>query len=310
MKHLNFSKILALFALAAGVILVAHPAFATLGQPTPGGIGLQEHATPMKEKMEHFHNVLLMPIITGTTVFVLALLIYVVIRFNAKTNPKPSKTTHNTMLEVVWTLVPVLILIVVVVPSMKMLYYVDKAKNPEMTLKVTGNQWYWGYEYPDHGGIAITANMVAEKDLKPGQPRLLATDNPVVLPIDTDIQILTTAADVLHSWAMPSFGVKMDAVPGRINETWVRIEKEGIFYGQCSEICGVNHAFMPIEVHAVSKQAFADWVLAQGGKMPEPKAADAGAAIAPAVLVGTAEAATPVVTPVPVETAPAAPAAE
>jgi cytochrome c oxidase subunit 2 len=198
------------------------------------------------------------------------------VRFNSKTNPVPSKTTHNTLLEVVWTLLPVIILVVLVIPSLKMLYYVDKTVDAEMTLKVTGYQWYWGYEYPDNGGINFLSNLVQDSDLKPGQPRLLATDNPVVLPVDTNIKILTAASDVIHAWAIPAFGIKMDAVPGRLNETWVRIDKEGTFYGQCSEICGQGHGYMPIEVHAVSRQAFAEWVKKQGGKMPEIKNKKAG----------------------------------
>lgn len=263
------------------------------GQPTNWGIDLQPAASPMKEKMHYFHDGLLMPIITAIVLFVLALLVIVVFRFRAAKNPTASRTTHNTMLEVVWTLVPVIILVAIVIPSMKMLYYVDRAKNPEMTLKVTGHQWYWSYSYPDNGDFGFDANMVQDKDLKEGQPRLLATDNAVVLPVDTDIRILVTADDVIHSWAMPAFGVKTDAVPGRTNETWARIDRPGIYYGQCSEICGINHGFMPIEVHAVSKEEFANWVKAQGGTMPAPKAADADADGAD----GTAAAATPEAAP-------------
>ncbi|MBI3441842.1 MAG: cytochrome c oxidase subunit II [Proteobacteria bacterium] len=250
------------------------PAFATLGQPEPGGINLQAAASPMKEKMIAFHNGLLMPIITAIAVFVFILLLVVVVRFNKKANPTPSQTTHNLLLEVVWTLVPVLILVVIVIPSMKMLYYVDKSADTEMTLKVTGYQWYWGYEYPDNGGINFLSNMVPDKDLKSGQPRLLATDNVVVLPVNTNIKILTAASDVIHSWSIPAFGIKLDAVPGRLNETWVRIDKEGTFYGQCSQLCGQNHAYMPIEVRAVSKQAFSEWVKRQSGKTLSKKTGD------------------------------------
>jgi cytochrome c oxidase subunit 2 len=255
------------------VALMSVPAFAILGQPVSGSIDFQEAASPMKEKMIFFHNSLLLPIITVITAFVFLLLLIVIVRFNSKANPVPSKTTHNVLLEVIWTLVPVLILVVIVIPSMKMLYYVDKTTEAEMTLKVTGYQWYWGYDYPDNGGINFLSNLVQDKDLKPGQPRLLATDNAVVLPVDTNIKILTTASDVIHSWAVPAFGIKMDAVPGRLNETWVRIDKEGEFYGQCSQLCGQNHGYMPIEIHAVSKLAFADWVKKQGGKMPSAPAA-------------------------------------
>lgn len=261
---------------------LSSPAWATLGQATDWQLGLQEPASPTKLKMEHFHNDMLLPLIVAISIFVMLLLIYVMLRFNTKTNPTPSKTTHNTLLEVIWTGVPVLILVLLVIPSMKLLYFADKSHNPEMTLKVTGYQWYWGYEYPDHGGINFSANMKKDEELAQGEPRLLATDNAIVLPVDTDIQILTTASDVIHSWAVPAFGIKIDAVPGRTNETWVRIDKEGTFYGQCSEICGNGHGFMPIQVKAVSKEAFAEWVKAQGGKMPAPKAAAAveGAAVA------------------------------
>lgn len=251
--------------------IVTSPAFAVLGQPVPGGLGLQEGATPMKEQMAHFHDKLLLPIIIAIVIFVFLLLAYVILRFNARANPVPSQTTHNVTLEIFWTLIPVLILIVIAIPSMKMLYYTDRTQDAEMTLKVTGYQWYWGYEYPDNGGINFLANIVPDDELKAGQPRLLATDNAIVLPVDTNIKILTTASDVIHAWAVPAFGVKIDAVPGRLNETWVRIEKEGTFYGQCSEICGDRHGFMPIEVHAVSREEFANWVKKQGGTMPAAK---------------------------------------
>ena len=255
---------------AAFLMAFSAPAFAQpgSGKAEPWQMGFQAAVTPVKHRMESFHDHLLIPIVTAITLLVLGLLIYVVVKFNAKSNPRPSKTAHNTMLEIVWTLVPVLILVVIIIPSMKLLYYVDRTEEAEMTLKVIGHQWYWSYEYPDHGEIAFDANLVQEADLKEGQPRLLATDNPVVLPVDTNIRILVTATDVLHAFAVPSFGVKIDATPGHTNETWTRIEKEGVYYGQCSELCGTNHGFMPIEVHAVSKEAFAQWVKQQGGKMP------------------------------------------
>jgi len=255
------------------------PAFAVLGQPESGGINLQESASPMKTRMIDFHDNLLMPIITGISLFVLALLIIVIVRFNSKANPVPSKTTHNTMLEVVWTLLPVLILVVVVIPSMKMLYYVDRTTEADMTIKVVGHQWYWSYEYPDNNVNIDFSNIVKDKDGNfAGEPRLLEVDNPVILPVDTNIKILTAATDVIHSWAVPAFGVKMDAVPGRINETWVRIDKIGTFFGQCSQLCGQNHAYMPIEVKAVSKEDFVKWVHSQKGKMPAEIAADKAAA--------------------------------
>lgn len=228
--------------------------------------GFQPAATPVAERLHDFHNFLLV-IITLITIFVMVLMLYVMVRFRAKANPTPSMTTHNVPLEIIWTVIPVLILILIAVPSFKLLYYMDRTDDPEMTLKVTGYQWYWGFEYPDHGDISVTSNMIKEEDLDlaKGQIRLLSTDNPVILPVDTNIQVIVTAADVLHSFAVPAFGIKVDAVPGRINETWVRIEKPGVYYGQCSELCGQGHAFMPVEVIAVSKDDFAAWVARQNG---------------------------------------------
>jgi cytochrome c oxidase subunit 2 len=272
MKYVN--KLFSSFVLIAAVVL-SHTAMAA--QPEPWGIDLQQAATPSMGHLRDFHEMTLW-IITGIVIFVTALLAFVMIRFNERANPTPSKTTHHVMLEVVWTIVPVLILIVIVVPSMKLLYYTDRTEKPEMTLKVTGYQWYWGYEYPDQGGIAFQSNMVPEKDLKEGQVRLLSTDNPVVIPVDTNIQVMTTAADVIHSFAVPAFGVKKDAVPGRANETWIRVTKPGIYYGQCSEICGTGHAFMPIEIKAVTKDEFTAWVAA---KKKEQGIADSAPVSAP-----------------------------
>ena len=262
----------------AAFLAVSMPAFAEapadlIGQPTPGEIGMQPAATPMKAQMNAFHDNLLLPVTTAIAIFVMVLLLWVIVRFNARANPVPSKTTHNTMLEIVWTLVPVLILVVFVIPSMKLLYYADRVplKDADMTLKVIGHQWYWEYEYPDNGGFNFLSNLVPDDkiDKSKGQVRLLSTDNAVVLPVDTNIRILIGASDVIHSWGVPAFGVKTDAVPGRTNETWVRIDKEGTFYGQCSQLCGQGHGFMPIEVKAVSKAEFAKWVHSQpGGKMP------------------------------------------
>ncbi len=230
--------------------------------------GFPEAVTPVAEEIHKFHD-MMMYIITGITIFVLVLLVYVVLRFNEKANPTPSKTTHNVPLEVIWTLVPVLILLAIVVPSFRLLYFTDRVVDPEMTVKVTGYQWYWGVEYPDHDGVNFMSYMVPDEDIKPeeGQKRLLSVDNPMYLPVDTTIQIDVTAADVLHSFAMPAFGIKTDAVPGRMNQTWVRIEKEGTYFGQCSELCGANHAFMPMEVRAVSKEEFAEWIEAKKAEM-------------------------------------------
>jgi cytochrome c oxidase subunit 2 len=281
-----------LWTLAAFLTASVAPALAKLpedrptGQPYPGEIGLQPAASPMKQQMIDFHDNLLLPLTVAIAAFVMFLLVFVMVRFNSRANPVPSKTTHNTMLEVVWTLVPVLILVVVVVPSMKILYYVDRvpAKDAEMTLKVIGHQWYWEYTYPDDGGVNFFSNIVPDNkiDKAKGQVRLLSTDNPVVLPVDTNIRLLITASDVIHSWGIPALGVKLDAVPGRTNETWVRIDREGTFYGQCSQLCGKDHGFMPIEIHAVAKADFAKWVHGQGGKMPEEQVKGASAAPAPA----------------------------
>lgn len=246
--------------IAAMVAVVLTFGFSALaGEPVDGGLNLQPAVTSSAQRIHDFHDMLLV-IITGIVIFVFVLLAFVVLRFNAKANPTPSKTTHHVLLEIIWTVVPVVILIIIAVPSFKILYQNDKIAEPEMTLKVTGYQWYWGYEYPDHGGITFNSYMVPEADLKEGQKRLLSTDNVVVLPIETNIAVLVTANDVIHSWAVPAFGVKIDAVPMRTNETWFRIEKPGVYYGQCSEICGKDHAYMPIEIHAVTKEEFAAWI--------------------------------------------------
>lgn len=239
--------------------------FAFAAEPVNWGLGFQDPASSSKERIVEFHNLLLW-IITGIVLFVLALMIYVVLRYNRKANPTPAKFSHNVLVEIIWTIIPVVILIIIAVPSFKLLYYTDRIEEPEMTLKVTGYQWYWGYEYPDHNDIAFNAYMIPDADIdkSKGEKRLLSTDNKVVLPIDTNIQIIVTSADVIHSFAVPALGLKTDAVPGRLNETWVRINKPGIYYGQCSELCGKDHAYMPSEIHAVSKEDFDAWV-AQGG---------------------------------------------
>ena len=274
------------FPLILGLMLVALPGLGFANGLANGQLSFPEAVTPSAERIHSFYNMLQI-IITGIVLFVSVLLLFVMIRFRAKANPVPSMTTHNVLLEIIWTVVPVVILIIIAVPSFKLLYYVDRTETPEMTLKVTGYQWYWGFDYPDNGDISITSNMIPDAEIDPakGQHRLLSVDHPVVLPVDTNIQLIVTAQDVVHSFAMPSFGIKTDAVPGRLNETWIRIEKEGVYYGQCSELCGQGHAFMPVEIHAVSKDAFAAWVAEQGGTMPEPKAADSGA------VPGAAEAA-------------------
>ena len=245
------------FLIAVAVFCMAGSAVAA--QPEPWQITFQEPASPVMRMIEEF-NITISVVIILITVLVVVLMIIVFFRFNEKANPVPSKTTHNTLIEVMWTALPVIILALISIPSFKLLYFQDRHPDPEMTLKVIGHQWYWTYEYPDHGGVAFDSNIVPDDELQEGQPRLLAVDNKVVLPVDTNIRILTTSDDVIHNWAVPSFGLKVEAIPGRTNESWVRIEKEDTYYGMCSELCGVNHGFMPIAVEAVSKEAFALWI--------------------------------------------------
>jgi cytochrome c oxidase subunit 2 len=223
-------------------------------------IGMQPAASPVREHIDALHNELLV-IITLVALFVLGLLVYTMVRFNAKRNPVPSKVTHHTIIEITWTVVPVLILIVIAVPSFKLMYYMDHAQKADMTLKVTGHQWYWSYDYPDQGGISFDSNMMDQAEAaKERKPRLLEVDKPVVLPVQTVVRILVTGTDVLHSWFVPSMGVQEYAVAGRLNEAWLSIDHEGTYYGQCNQICGLNHPFMPIEIKAVSKEDFAKWV--------------------------------------------------
>jgi len=251
-------KLIALSA-SLGVLAWSSAAFAAEGLAKPWQLNLQEAHSPVMERIHDFNN-MLMVIQLLIVLLVLGVLGYVIFRFNARRNPVPSKTAHNTLLEIVWTAVPIVILVIIAIPSMKLLYYSDKTQDYDMTLKVTGHQWYWSYAYPDQGDFTFDSILVPKEDLKEGQPRLLTVDNRVVLPVDTNIQVLITSDDVIHDWAVPSLGMKVDATPGRVNERWVRIDEEGTYYGMCSELCGVNHGFMPIEVEAVSKQAFAEWV--------------------------------------------------
>jgi cytochrome c oxidase subunit 2 len=227
-------------------------------QPKPWQLGFQEAATENMAMITDFNNFLLY-LMTAITLLVLGLMVYVMIRFNAKANPEPSKTSHNTLVEVVWTVLPILILVVIAIPSFRLLYFQREIPQAEVTVKAVGYQWYWGYEYPDHGDFAFDSLMLNDEE-RGDQPRLLATDTAMVVPVDTTVRVIVTAADVLHAFAMPAFGLKMDAVPGRLNETWFKAEKTGTFYGQCSELCGIRHAFMPIRIEVVSKEEFAAWV--------------------------------------------------
>ncbi|MEM6665411.1 MAG: cytochrome c oxidase subunit II [Pseudomonadota bacterium] len=237
------------------------PDFAQAAQPLPWQMGFQDAASPVMERITNFHNFVLL-IITVITLFVLGLLIWVALKFNAKANPNPSKTSHNTTIEVVWTVVPVLILLVIAVPSFRLLYYEQEIPPVDLTVKAIGYQWYWGYEYPDQEIEEYSSIMLEEDELGPEDPRLLAVDNEVVVPVGKTVRMIVTAGDVLHNWAMPAFGVKMDAVPGRLNETWFLAERPGIYYGQCSELCGVRHAFMPIAVRVVTEEQFEAWSVA------------------------------------------------
>ena len=229
--------------------------------PLPWQLDLQPAATPVMEKFEHFHNHLLI-MCFAIAGFVLLLLLYVCFRFRKSANPVPSKTTHNVLLEVIWTAIPALILVALIVPSIQSLKLAEQNVQAELTLKVIGNQWYWSYEYdlPDQTQIAFDSYIIKDADLKPGQSRLHEVDNQVVLPVETNVRVLITARDVIHSWGVPAFGVKKDAIPGRTNETWMRITKPGIYFGHCYELCGVNHGFMPIVVNAVSREEFDEWV--------------------------------------------------
>jgi cytochrome c oxidase subunit 2 len=236
-------------ALAAG-----GTAFAELGQPAPWEVTLQQAGSPVMENIVWFHNFLLV-VITVITLFVLALLVMVVMKFNARANPVPSRTTHNTLIEVAWTLVPVLILVGIAVPSFRLLFLQLDVPKSDLTIKVTGKQWYWSYAYPDNGKFEFDSLLAQDK-----QPRLLGVDNEMVVPVNKVIRIQTTGADVIHSFAVPAFGIKIDSIPGRLNETWFKATKTGMYYGQCSELCGKDHAFMPIAVRVVEDQEFASWV--------------------------------------------------
>lgn len=251
--------------LAAGLPAAAGSVHAAQGAPVNWQIGFQDAATPVMHAIVWFHDDLLMPIITLIAGFVLVMMVICMVRFRKKANPTPSKTSHNTILEVAWTVVPILILVVIAIPSFRLLYfqndYLYKVEPPDLTIKAIGVQWYWTYEYPDHGGFSFDSYMVPEDKLQPGQPRLLAVDREVIVPVGKVVRLIVTAdpQGVIHAWAIPAFGVKIDAVPGRLNETWFKVERAGLYYGQCSELCGRDHAFMPIAVRAVSEGEFNNW---------------------------------------------------
>ena len=255
---LMLKRLIAFVVTGVTVIGAGGVAWAGLGQPSPWELGLQQSASPVMDDIVWFHNFLLW-LIAAIAVFVLVLLAIVVLRFNARANPTPSRTTHNTFIEIIWTVVPVLILVTVAVPSFRLLFYQLKVPAADLTVKVTGKQWFWSYSYPD-SKFEFDSLMVQDKDLKPGQLRLLSVDNEMVVPVNKVVRVLVTGADVIHSFSVPSFGIKIDAIPGRLNETWFKAEREGMYYGQCSQLCGRDHAFMPIAVHVVSEKEYTAWL--------------------------------------------------
>lgn len=280
-------KNLALALAAAFGALMTLPASALAFEPKPGELGFQPAASPNMMRLEDFHNNILFWIITAIVIFVFVLLAWVVLRYNAKANPTPSKTTHHVLLEVFWTVIPVVILIGIAIPSYKLLYYLDRTAEPDMTLKVTGLQWYWTYDYQykanptdaDFQTFTVESRMIPDEEIDQYIPdgkgrRLLETYNPIVVPIEKNVQVLTTAADVIHAWTIPAFGAKKDAVPGRTNETWFRATEPGIYYGQCSEICGIDHARMPISAYAVPAEEYEAWVLCMTSADSAEKDAD------------------------------------
>ena len=271
-----------LFAAFAAVVMTAMAAGGVraeelLGQPTPGGIGLQPAASPLKHQVHVFHDLILLPIIVVISLFVLGLLLWIVVRYNAKSNPVPAKWSHNTLIEVVWTLLPVVILMVISIFSFRLLFDYHNMPKPYMTVKAVGYQWNWGYEYPDQKIPEFISAMLPEDEVaKQGLPhslyRLKATE-PMVVPVNKVVRVQVTGADVIHAFALPAFGLKTDAVPGRLNETWFKAEKIGTYYGQCSELCGVDHAFMPIEIKVVSQADFDAWVASKAPAAPPAPAA-------------------------------------
>jgi cytochrome c oxidase subunit II len=253
------SRLTAIALTTAALLAGAGTAFAGLGQPSPWQMGLQEAGSPVMDNIVWFHDFLLY-VITAITLFVLALLLIIIFRFNARANPTPSRTTHNTPIEIAWTVVPVIILVAIAIPSFKLLFFQLNEPTPDITVKVTGKQWNWAYSYPDNGKFEFDSFMLTEKERKADQPRLLSVDNEMVVPANKIVHVLVTGADVIHSFAVPSFGIKIDAVPGRVNDTWFKATREGMYYGQCSELCGKDHSFMPIAVRVVNDKDFAAWV--------------------------------------------------
>lgn len=311
------SRFQGLRALAAGLVATAVGAFwgasalaeDLMGQPTPGGIDLQPGVTPLRADAIFFHNAILMPIITAITLLVLGLLVWVIVRYNKRANPVPARWSHNTPIEVIWTVVPVLILMVIAVFSFKLLYAYHDMPKPDVTVKATGYQWYWGYEYPDLNVSEYVSNMLPEEQAKAKNvPFRLAATEPMVVPVNKTVRVLVTGADVIHAFAVPSFGVITDAIPGRVNETWFKADRVGTYYGNCRELCGVDHAFMPIEVRVVTQAEFDAWVASKGGGAPAatPSALNAQAAAAGVANTEAAPAAAAAATPATATVNPAA----
>ncbi len=254
-----------------------------VGQPTPWGIGLQPSAGPVKEAIHHFNDLVLW-IIIPIAVFVLGLLGFVMVKFSARANPNPSSTSHNTILEVAWTVVPVLILLVIAIPSFRLIYYQDRARDADLTINVQGRQWYWHYSYPDHGDFAYDSRPIPTADLKPGQVRNLSVDEPLVIPVGATVRVMAVGQDVIHSFFVPALGVQKYTIPGRALETWFKADRVGVFYGQCNQICGTNHWFMPIEVRAVPAEEFKTWVEQAKKKYARADGTPAAVAAAPAAI--------------------------
>jgi len=261
-----------LVALATATIAISGRAAAQV--PQPWQIGMQTAHSPVQRSIESLHDLVLI-IITAITLFVAGLLAWVVFRYNARRHPTPSQTSHNTVLEVAWTVIPVLILVVIAIPSFRLVYFEDRTQHADLTIKVTGHQWYWEYTYPDSGGLNFSSYIVPEDQLKPGQLRLLDVDNPLVVPAGKNIRILTTSADVIHSFYIPSLGVQRYAIPGRTIETWFRVDRPGVYYGECNQICGNNHSAMPIAIHAVTDAEYAAWLVDAKKKFAANPAPDA-----------------------------------
>jgi len=264
---------------------------ALVGQPTDGALGLQPAASPLKVQAHFFHDIILMPIITGITLLVLGLIVWICVRYNKKANPVPAKWSHNTLVEIVWTVLPVLILVFISLFSFRLLFAYHDMPTPDLTVKATGNQWNWAYEYPDQGIAEYISSMLPEDEIASrGMPHSLyrlAADEPIVVPVGKTVRVLVTAADVIHAFALPAFGLKTDAVPGRVNETWFRADRVGTFYGQCSELCGTEHAFMPIQINVVTQAEFETWVASKGGSMTPKTAEQAPGGTAAQVAAGT-----------------------